>query len=192
MDKTEYHDPGKGVLLEGRPELFIPEGDLQKIDATDADLAPERAGKVECQHQGCGEWFTPRTKSGGKPQKFCSEKCRREADAERKANATNAPQCETPQAASGPASVARHTEFALAAPDDLEDDCWFIDNAEHIVVPQQDAVALYWNERGDLVIRQEKSWCDDRDHIICIHRGNLFEFIDKLSDMAGILSFPPK
>ncbi len=35
----------------------------------------------------CGDRFTPRSGSGGRPQKFCTEECRRAADADRKANA---------------------------------------------------------------------------------------------------------
>lgn len=48
------------------------------------------AGNVTCQY--CGKLFWPRTRSGGKPQKFCSTECRRAADAERKANAEPAAQ----------------------------------------------------------------------------------------------------
>ena len=38
---------------------------------------------IECHR--CGAPFTPRTRSGGKPQQYCGEHCRRAADAERKA-----------------------------------------------------------------------------------------------------------
>ena len=94
MNKTAYHDvihkPGEGVLLEGRPDLFIPESDLQKIDKIADEIAGEKedaktTGKCECHH--CGEFFDPRSGSGGKKQKYCTEECRRAADNERKANA---------------------------------------------------------------------------------------------------------
>jgi hypothetical protein len=61
-----------------------------------------------------------------------------------------------------------------------------MDNQEHVVLPEQQAVAIYWNERGDLVIRQERSWCDDADHVVLIQRANIDAFIDKLCDVCGI------
>jgi hypothetical protein len=132
----------------------------------------------------CGESFMPRAKSGGKPQKFCSEKCRREADAERKANAPNAPQRETPADIPEPSIVAKHPEFALVAAEPKDDGCWFIDNRQNIVLPEQQAVAIYWNERDDLVIRQERSWCDETDHVVLIQRANLCAFIEKLQQIV--------
>jgi hypothetical protein len=52
---------------------------------------------------------------------------------------------------------------------------------------EQHETAIYWNPKGDLVIRQ-RSWLDD-DSLIFISRTNVDEFLDKLCDVVGIPSF---
>lgn len=59
---------------------------------------------------------------------------------------------------------------------------------ESIMVPEQQAIAAYYNRKGELVIRQERSWCDDEDSFIVIHGGNVHAFLDKLCDVIGIPS----
>jgi hypothetical protein len=59
-------------------------------------------------------------------------------------------------------------------------------NSESVVVPEQQAVAIYFNPNGELVIRQERSWSDEYDHFIVIHQRNAQQFLDKLCDALGI------
>ena len=54
------------------------------------NIATEIAEFALCEQPACARCGVPfelRKTSGGKPQKYCSETCRRKADAERKANA---------------------------------------------------------------------------------------------------------
>lgn len=46
--------------------------------------------------------------------------------------------------------------------------------------------AIYWNPKGDLVIRQ-RSWPDD-DSLIFITKHNVDSFLDKITDVCGIPS----
>lgn len=54
-----------------------------------------------------------------------------------------------------------------------------------VIVPEQQAVAAYFNDKGNLVIRQERSWDRDEDSFIFIDRANADGFLDKLSDLLG-------
>jgi hypothetical protein len=55
-----------------------------------------------------------------------------------------------------------------------------------VILPEQPATAVYFNPRGELVIRQ-KRWPDD-DSFIYIAPDFVSEFIDKLCDIIGIPS----
>ena len=61
------------------------------------------------------------------------------------------------------------------------------DDRESVVLPEQPETAVYWNPRGELVIRQRR-WPDD-DSIIYITRANLDTFLDRLTDICGVPSF---
>lgn len=63
----------------------------------------------------------------------------------------------------------------------------WLENAS-VIVPEQAAIAVYLNPRGDYVIRQERSWCEDEDHVVCVRPENLMALIDRLCDLAGIPS----
>jgi hypothetical protein len=101
---TEH--PGEGIEIKrGCGTLFVPESHLQKIDkiaeeGQAEDEIARAAGKTACQH--CGQWFMPRARSGGRPQKYCRPECTRAADAERKAGTANPHQPES-QPAESPA-----------------------------------------------------------------------------------------
>jgi hypothetical protein len=56
-----------------------------------------------------------------------------------------------------------------------------------VVLPQQEATAVYVNRDNDVVIRQRR-WPED-DVFIYIQNANVMTFIDKLCDVAGIPSF---
>lgn len=68
---------------------------------------------------------------------------------------------------------------------DVKDFDW---QAECIVVPEQLRTAAYFNEDGDFVIRQEKTWDREEDSLIFIAKANIDSFIDKLTDALGIPS----
>src|ERR1700690_2344280 len=82
----------------------------------------------------CSNPFTPRRGTGGKPQRFCSEECRRQF---------HAAALPTP----------------IPEPPDPDEFDWATDDS--VVLKEQPATAIYFNRRDQLVIRQERSW--DRD-----------------------------
>jgi hypothetical protein len=54
---------------------------------------------------------------------------------------------------------------------------------ECVVLNEQPATAIYWNENGDFVIRQHE-WPDD-DTIIVIGKNNVEHFVEMLCDATG-------
>jgi hypothetical protein len=52
------------------------------------------------------------------------------------------------------------------------------------------STAIYFNTRGELVIRQEADWNEDTDTVLVIAKNNIEEFLDKLTDICGVPSFP--
>jgi hypothetical protein len=130
--------------------------------------------------ENCGRQFAPREGSGGKPQRFCSPDCRqafhlKPQRGQRSPTYSALPTIVAPEATkSSTSSVgASYEEF------DWED-------ADAIVLDAQAETAVYWNRRGELVIRQ-RHWPDD-DSFILISRTNVSDFIDKLTDVVGIPS----
>src|SRR5687768_4378957 len=85
-DITATLEPSaSGVVIPGKPDLFIPASTLQKIDKIGEEMRAEEqaaraAGKIECANPDCGEWFMPRRGSGGRPQRFCSRICKAAGD----------------------------------------------------------------------------------------------------------------
>lgn len=119
---------GKGIEIKrGVGDLFIADDDpfVQKLKASDEEAARrEAAGDQRCGHYDCDEWFTPRSKSGGRPQKFCSEECRRAADAERKANAKPAGQREAQCEKEAGPSPAKSSGSPVAKPEPESLETW--------------------------------------------------------------------
>lgn len=173
-----------------------------------AQLAPS----CSCEH--CGKPFEPRAGSGGKPQKYCSVDCRRAADAQRDQraptrsaeNGTDDIREPTPTErrsmlieatkefdAKMGTTAEQAVDNAVAAgrislappPADADEFSWCDD--ESVVLPDQQAVAVYFNPAGELVIRQ-KQWPGD-DQFIYIGPAFQNTFIDKLTDAMGIPSF---
>lgn len=66
---------------------------------------------------------------------------------------------------------------------------WSRDKGD-VVVQQQQAVAVYWNPRDSLVIRQERDWNDDDDHYIVVAAQNLPTLIERLQAELHSLSSP--
>jgi hypothetical protein len=56
-------------------------------------------------------------------------------------------------------------------------------DAEHLVVPTQLGLAVYWNTRGLIVLRQQADWNDYDDTMIFLSSQHLPELIAKLQRM---------
>ena len=129
----------------------------------------------------CGTAFTPRT--GGKPQRFCSVDCRRGFhDRPQRDNVHVAYSDSTALPAVIPPPAAENAP--AASPESSEDFDW--GDVDGVVLAEQAETAVYWNPKGDLVIRQ-RNWHDD-DSLIFISKNSVDEFIGKLCDVAGIPS----
>lgn len=162
-------------------------------------LVPPADSIPACHH--CLAPFTPRKGSGGKPQKYCSEECRRAADAQRdqrgptrsdetKPGAVEPPQAEIVQRAVDQCrgAIQRQLEerAALAPPPDSPEFDWI--NSPDIVLREQPETAVYFNPNGALVIRQRADWNEENDPFVFICPNNIEAFIDKLCDLIGIPS----
>ena len=64
----------------------------------------------------------------------------------------------------------------------FEDFDWENDNS--IVLRSQPATAVYRNGSGGLVIRQERSWCEDSDPYVHISPENAVAFMEALAKRA--------
>jgi hypothetical protein len=71
-----------------------------------------------------------------------------------------------------------------AKPRKSDDFDWHDDDS--IILRHQPAVAIYFNDTGGLVIRQERDWCEERDTCVIIAESNTQKFLDKLCDTLGI------
>lgn len=155
------------------------------MESIDTDLGADKtidAPKTEnfktCEH--CGQIFSPRLRSGGKPQRFCTQDCREAFHA--KANVSQrSPTCGA--LAVMPATVDR-PEPENAPAGTTEEFDW--NDPDSMVLLEQRETAIYWNPRGEIVIRQ-RSYFDD-DSVIYVAPKNIADFIDKLTDIAGIPS----
>lgn len=138
---------------------------------------PPPAIDQTCEH--CGGDFVPRTGSGGKPQRFCSADCRT-AFHERQ-RSQHGPTCarET-QSKAITVQPAQISEPVTAAADDVFE--W---NGDSTILPEQQAVAAYYNNAGDLVIRQERSWDREEDSFVFVSRESIPAFIERLTDLLG-------
>jgi hypothetical protein len=124
--------------------------------------------KCDCAH--CGEPFTPRNGSGGKRQIYCSPECK---SAARSQPITAPPTDNTNPNGQEPTEVGwtdgRHgADWSRAGSD--------------IAIAGQAAVAVYENEFGATVIRQEGHYHQDEDHWIVVEPQNLRRLIDALSE----------
>jgi hypothetical protein len=103
---------------------------------------------------------------------------------------------ETPEASPEtlPSVTERHTEPVTpcdVSPSGKETDFDWDKNANDIVQPQTDAVALYLNPKGFLVIRRAASWpSEEDDAIITIAPECQQAFVDRVCDLMGIPGFP--
>lgn len=134
-----------------------------------------------CVH--CGEVFQPRKHGGGKPQKFCDEKCRlaHYAEAQRSermlttATQDHDAKCKKEAGRDQPATGTPHGGDGF-------------DWRSDAVIHEQQAIALYWNQSGGLVIRQEGTLYEHNDSYVVVNKENVQPFLDELCDFLGIPS----
>jgi len=167
VEDPDYR-PGRtlGVLIEngGGEQLLIPEAELRQVDALFAN---------SCKY--CGKDFEPRRGSGGKPQKFCSSKCRQAYHAEHE------------QQPPPPVEKVPVKAPVISAPvedEDSRDFTWSGRDAADVLIPHQPAIAVYFNPHGEVVIRQEGHFGPDEDQFIYLQIKNLDPLIAKLSAIA--------
>jgi hypothetical protein len=162
------------------------------VPVAQLDLAPPL-----CAH--CLKPFKQRQGSGGKPQRFCSETCRRQYHTENPPtpksgvgengladSKTAVPKPPTDGAPTGFVTV----EYAAACvqavakarnPEEL------IDAEDCIIVAEQQQISAWWADSGNLYIAQKGNYPDDNTYII-VAPQNVQQLIDKLCDLAGIPS----
>ena len=63
---------------------------------------------------------------------------------------------------------------------------WLTDDS--VVLQEQPQTAVYFNSTGGLVIRQRAAWDQEDDTFVLIAPQSIAEFIDKLTDVAGVPS----
>jgi hypothetical protein len=166
---------------------------VTSLDVLPADCNP--AEDCSCEH--CSKPFARRERSGGKPQRFCSSECRTAFHSGNRNVPQRSPTCSvaTEVAATPAPESAKATQEGaeaqiaaiLESRSQKGDFDWFTDDS--IVVEEQLPVAIYFNKRNHLVIRQRTGgWDQDEDTVIFIAPQNIAEFINKLCDVVGIPS----
>jgi hypothetical protein len=150
--------------------LFADANSTEFSSAASTELSTEKPISSPCEQ--CGGSFTPRKGSGGKPQRFCSTDCRTAFNAQRR---QRAPTC-SDEAALPLVPVAPEPNIA---PADTARFDWGSGN-EDVLIHEQPATAIYWNPRGQVVIRQEAGWNDDSDPYLFFGPRNLPALIAKL------------
>lgn len=61
---------------------------------------------------------------------------------------------------------------------DCNDFDWNHGRNDDVVIRPQQAVAVYENMHGDIVIRSERGWDEEKDSIIVVTKGNAQYLID--------------
>jgi hypothetical protein len=136
----------------------------------------------------CGQPFTGREGSGGKPQRFCTPECRTAYHSENRQRDQRSPTCsEVPVQPAAP--VAKPTPATKPVPQrayraDVTEFDW--DDEDTLVLRRQFAVAVYRTPDGSLVIRQQGDWNEEDDRCIVISPENVGDFVDRITDAAGI------
>jgi hypothetical protein len=137
----------------------------------------------------CDTPFAKRKGSGGSAQRFCSAQCRQASHTNAQRGQRN-PACDaaTPPAATpiaDPVKVAAEAcEARLAVLIKKEDEDRFDWFEEDLVLEDQRPVAIYYNKRNHLVIRQE-GWGGDDDAFVTIAPQNIPWFIEQLRGLVG-------
>jgi hypothetical protein len=141
------------------------------IDAPSSASISLSESSATCER--CCAPFTRRERSGGSPQRYCSARCRSAARS----------RDEVPSVQTSDKTAAKPAENCTLGTGEFD---WFKD--ESVILEEQLPVAVYFNERDHLVIRQRDPWHGDEDTFIYIAPQNIDAFIDKLTDVVGIPS----
>lgn len=80
--------------------------------------------------------------------------------------------------------ISRPAKLPVSSEYDGHDFNWGSDN-DSIIIPHQPAIAVYFNPRGEVVIRQEGHYRPDEDHWIVVQIQNLDPLIDQLQRIAS-------
>jgi hypothetical protein len=164
---------------------------VTSLDVLPADCNP--AENYSCEH--CGKPFARRERSGGRPQRFCSSECRTAFHSGNRNVPQRSPTCSVatevaatpvPETAKATQEAAEAKLAAILAKREEDRFDWWKDDS--IVVERQMSIAIYFNSRGHLVVRQEAEWNEDEDTFIYIAPQNIAAFIDRLCDVGGIPS----
>jgi hypothetical protein len=145
---------------------------------------PEAPTKVRCEQ--CGSPFEPRNGSGGRPQKFCSEQCRRSF------HSLRTPTPPTPDVGNcvGPNQIPDEKPPIIRSPKSppaLDP----LDDAKCIVIENQLRVSVYLGKDNDVIIAEDGQYGRDDSCRICIAKHNLDLLIDRLEDIRDD-RWPPK
>jgi hypothetical protein len=158
-------------------------------------VAPERSEAAGPSCERCGRAFVPRT--SGRTQRFCSRECRKGFhNAERSPNVS--PNVSTsqnsnvsnPNVSTSQPNVSDDVEALEKAPADRPPAVEFTWDSESVVLRRQKGVAVYRDEEGSLIIRQEREWNEEDDTFVVICEGNEQAFLDAICDALGIPGAP--
>ena len=124
----------------------------------------------------CAKPFEPRSRSGGKPQRFCSPPCRAAYHASERQRGQRSPTLDAQSTL--PAVIQPEPEPAPAATD--EGYCW--------AVPQQARIEC-WLTNDDQVEIEEINEADETESVrICVTRGNAVRLARSILSAAGFKS----
>ena len=65
------------------------------------------------------------------------------------------------------------------------------DAKDDLIVPSTQAVAAYLNPAGDIVIRQERDWHEEEDHLVIVPISFALKLVAKLEALLAEAE-PPK
>jgi hypothetical protein len=76
--------------------------------------------------------------------------------------------------------------LAQCGPPEEDQDFYDFDwnTSDSVVLQSQPATAIYFNPKGCIVIRQERSWCQDDDPYVVISPENAVVFMEALAKRA--------
>jgi hypothetical protein len=129
----------------------------------------------------CGNNFIRH--AGGKPQRFCSAKCRLAFHAEQR-ESDKATLDAIKQRGTLLTAITNTADPKTSPEPAGEDFDWL--NDDSVVLHEQPETAAYFNSKGALVIRQRAAWHQDDDPYVLICPQNIGDFIDKLTELAGV------
>jgi hypothetical protein len=125
----------------------------------------------------CGKPFEPRSKSGGKPQRFCSSECRFEFHAQR---GQRSPTCIAPSLSAAVEESKPKAAPAATGEDDSADYCW--------AVPSQARIECWATNEDEIEIEQTSPVHEDENIRIDVARSNAVRLARCILWAAGFKS----